>query len=253
MDFRIVLHGELGKGVAVGVFNKQELAALAAALDNGLCLVGVQKHSVLVVAGQVLALVNAVCFILAIVIGNMAGRNLERCAAPVFSLSAELRVVDGADELACAVRSLSVHLENAVLAGCAVVAEEYSRVVGTGESYLTRTEVGCATLAERETPHRRHIGVDHSCRVRSTLSAVLGQSAKSAEWIFEGLSLHSPDCRHHLGWQQILRPFPRNRQRRIRFSRQTIAPKTAKCCHRSGHRTRQMAAFFHSQHQRPEK
>ena len=106
---------------------------------------------------------------------------------------------------------------------------------------------------ERETPHRRHIGVDHSCRVRSTLPAVLGQSAKSAEWIFEGLNLLSPDCRHHLGWQQILRSFPRNRQRRIRFSRQTIAPKTAKCCHRSGHRTRQMAAFFHSQHQRPEK
>ena len=32
MNFRIVLHGELRKGVAVGVFNKQELAALAAAL-----------------------------------------------------------------------------------------------------------------------------------------------------------------------------------------------------------------------------
>lgn len=47
----------------------------------------------------------------------------------------------------------------------------------------------------------------------STLYSVLGQSAWSAEWIFEGLSLHSPDCRHHLGWQQILRPFPRNRQR----------------------------------------
>ena len=39
MDFRIVLHGELGKGVAVGVFNKQELAALSAALNDGLCLV----------------------------------------------------------------------------------------------------------------------------------------------------------------------------------------------------------------------
>lgn len=70
-----------------------------------------------------------------------------------------------------------------------------------------------AHYPERETPHRRHIGVDHSCRVRSTLSAVLGQSAKSAEWIFEGLNLLSPDCRHHLGWQQILRSFPRNRQR----------------------------------------
>ena len=44
MDLRIVLHGELGKGVAIGVFNKQKLAALAAALDNGLCLVGVQTQ-----------------------------------------------------------------------------------------------------------------------------------------------------------------------------------------------------------------
>lgn len=70
-----------------------------------------------------------------------------------------------------------------------------------------------AHYPERETPHRRHIGVVHSCRVRSTLYSVLGQSAWSAEWSFEGLSLHSPDCRHHLGWQQILRSFPRNRQR----------------------------------------
>lgn len=70
-----------------------------------------------------------------------------------------------------------------------------------------------AHYPERETPHRRHIGVVHSCRVRSTLYSVLGQSAWSGEWSFEGLSLHSPDCRHHLGWQQILRPFPRNRQR----------------------------------------
>lgn len=44
-----------------------------------------------------------------------------------------------------------------------------------------------AHYPERETPHRRHIGVVHSCRVRSTLSAVLGQSAKSAEWILKGL------------------------------------------------------------------
>ena len=73
MDFRIVLHGELGKGVAVGVFNKQEFAALSAALNDGLCLVGVQKHGVLVAVGEVLALVNTFCFILAIVIGNMAG------------------------------------------------------------------------------------------------------------------------------------------------------------------------------------
>ena len=76
VDLRIVLHGELGKGVAVGVFNKQELAVLSAALNDGLCLVGVQKHSVLVAAGQVLALVNTFCFILVIVIGNMAGRML---------------------------------------------------------------------------------------------------------------------------------------------------------------------------------
>ena len=76
-----------------------------------------------------------------------------------------------------------------------------------------RSRSPLAHYPERETPHRRHIGVVHSCRVRSTLYSVLGQSAWSAEWIFEGLSLHSPDCRHHLGWQQILRPFPRNRQR----------------------------------------
>ena len=80
MNFRIVLHGELGKGVAVGVFNKQELAALSAALNDGLCLVGVQKHRILVAAGQVFPLVNTFCFILAIVIGNMAGliRNREK-------------------------------------------------------------------------------------------------------------------------------------------------------------------------------
>lgn len=76
-----------------------------------------------------------------------------------------------------------------------------------------RSRSPLAHYPERETPHRRHIGVVHSCRVRSTLYSVLGQSAWSAEWSFEGLSLHSPDCRHHLGWQQILRPFPRNRQR----------------------------------------
>ena len=111
-----------------------------------------------------------------------------------------------------------------------------------------------AHYPERETPHRRHIGVDHSCRVRSTLYSVLGQSAKSAEWIFEGLNLLSPDYRHHLGWQQILRSFPRNRQREFWLARQTITPsQQQKCCHRSGQRTRQMAAFFHSQHQRPEK
>ena len=79
MDFRIVLHGKLGKGVAVGIFNKHELAALAAALNDGLCLVEVQKHSVLVTAGQVFAFVNTFCFILAIVIGNMAGRMLIPC------------------------------------------------------------------------------------------------------------------------------------------------------------------------------
>ena len=76
-----------------------------------------------------------------------------------------------------------------------------------------RSRSPLAHYPERETPHRRHIGVVHSCRVRSTLYSVLGQSAWSGEWSFEGLSLHSPDCRHHLGWQQILRPFPRNRQR----------------------------------------
>ena len=70
MNFRIVLHGELGKGVAVGVFNKQELAALSAALNDGLCLVGVQKHGVLVAAGQVFPLVDAVRLILTVVVGH---------------------------------------------------------------------------------------------------------------------------------------------------------------------------------------
>lgn len=69
VDFRVVLHGELGKGVAVGVFNKQELAVLSAALNNGLCLVGVQKHGVLVAAGQVFPLVDAVRLILTVVVG----------------------------------------------------------------------------------------------------------------------------------------------------------------------------------------
>ena len=78
---------------------------------------------------------------------------------------------------------------------------------------LVEVEAPLAHCPERETPHRRHIGVVHSCRVRSTLYSVLGQSARTAVWSFEGLCLHSPDCRHHLGWQQILRSFPRNRQR----------------------------------------
>lgn len=79
MNFRIVLHGELGKGVAVGVFYKQELAALAAALDNGLCLVGVQKHGVLVAAGQVFPLVDAVRLILTVVVGHTSIYVLMPC------------------------------------------------------------------------------------------------------------------------------------------------------------------------------
>lgn len=53
MNFRIVLHGELGKGVAVGVLDEQQLAALSTSLDNGLCLIGIQEHSVLVAAIKV--------------------------------------------------------------------------------------------------------------------------------------------------------------------------------------------------------
>ena len=71
VDLGVVLHGELGKGVAVGVLDEQELAALAAALDHRLGLVGVQEHGVLVTAVQVLPLVEAVRFILAVVIGDM--------------------------------------------------------------------------------------------------------------------------------------------------------------------------------------
>ena len=72
VDLRIVLHRELGEGVAVGILDEQELAALAAAIDHRLRLVGVQEHGVLVAAIQVLALINAVRFILAAVIGNAA-------------------------------------------------------------------------------------------------------------------------------------------------------------------------------------
>lgn len=79
MNFRIVLHGELGKGVAVGVFNKQELAVLSAALNDGLCLVGVQKHGVLVAAGQVFPLVDAVRLILTVVVGHTSIYVLIPC------------------------------------------------------------------------------------------------------------------------------------------------------------------------------
>lgn len=79
MNFRIVLHGELGKGVAVGIFNKQDLAALAAALSDGLCLVGVQKHGVLVAAGQVFPLVDAVRLILTVVVGHTSIYVLIPC------------------------------------------------------------------------------------------------------------------------------------------------------------------------------
>lgn len=80
MNFRIVLHGELGKGVAVGVFNKQELAVLSAALNDGLCLVGVQKHGVLVAAGQVFPLVDAVRLILTVVVGHTSIYVLIPCS-----------------------------------------------------------------------------------------------------------------------------------------------------------------------------
>lgn len=50
-----------------------------------------------------------------------------------------------------------------------------------------RSRSPLAHYPERETPHRRHIGVVHSCRVRSTLYSVLGQSAWSGEWILKGL------------------------------------------------------------------
>ena len=38
MDLRIVLHGELGKRVAVGILDEQELAALSAAGNDRLRL-----------------------------------------------------------------------------------------------------------------------------------------------------------------------------------------------------------------------
>ena len=79
MNFRIVLHGELGKRVAVGILDEQELAALSAALNDGLCLVGVQKHGVLVAAGQVFPLVDAVRLILTVVVGHTSIYVLIPC------------------------------------------------------------------------------------------------------------------------------------------------------------------------------
>ena len=72
MDFRIVLHGELGKGVAVGIFNKQELAAFAAALNDSLRLIGVEKYSVLVASIKIFALIDAIRFIIAAVVGHIS-------------------------------------------------------------------------------------------------------------------------------------------------------------------------------------
>ena len=61
MDFRIVLHRKLRKDVAVGVLDEQQLATLSTSLDNGLRLIGIQEHSVLVTSVQILALVDANC------------------------------------------------------------------------------------------------------------------------------------------------------------------------------------------------
>ena len=55
MDFRIVLHGKLREGVAVGVFHEQEFAALSAARNDSLRLIGVQKHGILVAAIKIWA------------------------------------------------------------------------------------------------------------------------------------------------------------------------------------------------------
>ena len=79
MDFCIVLHRELGKGVAIGVFNEQEPATPTAALNDGLRLIRVQKHRVLVAAVKVFALIDAVRFILPVVIRNGSVRVLVPC------------------------------------------------------------------------------------------------------------------------------------------------------------------------------
>jgi len=55
MNFRIVLHGKLREGVAVGVFHEQEFAALSAARNDSLRLIGVQKHGILVAAIKIWA------------------------------------------------------------------------------------------------------------------------------------------------------------------------------------------------------
>ena len=50
---------------------QQELAALSAAGNDRLRLIGVQKHRMLVAAGEVLALVDAVGLIFAAVVGDI--------------------------------------------------------------------------------------------------------------------------------------------------------------------------------------
>ena len=79
MDFRIVLHRELGEGVAVGILDEQEFAALATALNDSLRLIRVKKYGVLVAPIKILALIDAVCLILAAVIGDTAAGMLVPC------------------------------------------------------------------------------------------------------------------------------------------------------------------------------
>lgn len=79
MDFCIVLHRELREGVAVGDFNEQEPAALAAALDDCLRLIEIQEHSVLVTSVQILALVDTIRLILSAVVRDMAVREFVPC------------------------------------------------------------------------------------------------------------------------------------------------------------------------------
>ena len=72
MNFFKILAGKLRKGVAVRIFEQEKPAAarIAAPGNDSLCLVGIQKYSILVGAFQIFLFVNTVRFVITVVIGN---------------------------------------------------------------------------------------------------------------------------------------------------------------------------------------
>ncbi len=80
------------------------------------------------------------------------------------------------------------------------------------------------TIRNEKPPHRRHIGVDHSCRIRVHYLPFWDSLPSLAEWILKGFVTIVLIVWHHLGWQHILRPFPRNREESSRFAPRNHSP-----------------------------